>query len=182
MKAPTTKFAVVAYVAATFLIGALAGGAVGYGYGRKPIVRPFDREAMRAHICDTLTSKLGLSTEQQKQLDPIVRQNMEEFDADRRQQMAKMGERMKAGSLRIRAILTPEQQVKFDELERQRWKDRERNHDRPKPKAESAVPAFGATAGTPAGRQICQNSAPCPGPVGAQDERRTGLSPVPARP
>ncbi len=182
MKAPTTKLAAVAYVAATFLIGALAGGAVGYGYGRKPIVRPFDREAMRAHICNDLTSKLDLTPAQQQQLDPIVRQNMEEFDADRRQQMAKMGERMKAGSQRIRAILTPEQQVKFDELERQRWKDRERNHDRPKPKAESAVPAFGATAGAPADRQICQNSAPCPGPVGAQDERRTGLSPVPARP
>ncbi|MEI6357842.1 MAG: hypothetical protein WCP53_12185 [Verrucomicrobiota bacterium] len=182
MKAPTTQLAAVAYIAATFLIGALAGGAVGYGYGRKPIVRPFDREAMRAHICNDLTSKLDLTPAQQQQLDPIVRQNMEEFDADRRQQMAKMGERMKAGSQRIRAILTPGQQVKFDELERQRWTDRERNHDRPRPKAEAAVPAFGATAGALADRQICQDSAARPGPVGAQDGRRTGLSPVPARP
>ncbi len=182
MKAPTTKLAAVAYVAATFLIGALAGGAVGYGYGRKPIVRPFDREAMRAHICDSLTTKLGLTPAQQQQLDPIVRQNMEEFDADRRQQMAKMGDRMKEGSLRIRAILTPEQQVKFDALEKERWKDREKNHDRSKPKAALDLPAFGATSGHPSDHPICQNSAPCPGPAGTQDERRTGLSPVPARP
>jgi Spy/CpxP family protein refolding chaperone len=183
MKVPTTKLAAVFYVTATFLIGALAGAAVGYGYGRKPIFRPFDRDAMRAHICSDLTSKLDLTTEQQQQLEPIVRQNMEEFDADRRQHMAQMGERMKQGNLRIRAILTPEQQAKFDEIEKSRWKDRERGRDRGKPpRADIGGPLFVELGDSAGPKEVCQNSGKRFPDLVLPPEVQTSLSPTADRP
>ena len=69
-----------------------------------------------------------------------------------------MGERMKQGSQRIRAILTPEQQTKFDELEKERWKDREKGRDRTKPRADIDGPVnIGATDMTEP-KEVCQYS------------------------
>jgi Spy/CpxP family protein refolding chaperone len=117
---PPTRRAVLLYLSATFILGAVAGGAVGYGFGRRPIFGPFDREAMRARMCDEITRSVGLTPEQQTQLDPLVRQGMEEFEAVHREEMARIREVMRKGHDRIAAILTPEQKVKFDAMERER--------------------------------------------------------------
>ena len=133
---PPTRRTVLLYLSATFILGAVAGGAVGYGFGRRPIFRPFDREAMRARMCDDITRSVGLTPEQQKQLDPLVRQGMDEFEAVHREEMGRIREVMKKGHNRIAAILTPEQQVKFDAFERERESRRQsRPHgDSPPPK------------------------------------------------
>ncbi|MBL9175052.1 MAG: periplasmic heavy metal sensor [Verrucomicrobiales bacterium] len=117
---PPTRKTILLYLAATFVVGAVAGGALGYGAGRRPVFRPFDRDEMREKMCQRFTTELSLSPEQQKQLDPLMRQGMDEMDQAHREHRARLKELMKVGRDRMNAILTPEQRVKFDTMERER--------------------------------------------------------------
>lgn len=70
-----------------------------------------------------LTEKLGLTEAQQTQLKPILDARKKEMDALREDKSlekdarwAKAAEIFKAYQPKIRAVLTPEQQKKFDEL------------------------------------------------------------------
>lgn len=119
MNAPTRK-TVLMYLAATFLVGAVAGGAVGYGIRNRPVFRPMDRDEMRVKMCAKFTTELELNPEQQKLLDPLVRKGMDEFEAAQREHKAHLRELMKQGRERTSAILTPEQRVKFEAMERER--------------------------------------------------------------
>lgn len=116
----TTKSAMLAYLAGTFLVGGIAGGAVGYRYGRQPIFRPPNPGSMLEHIKDRYTRELSLTDEQQKLLDPLVRQNMEDWESSHRTQMKQMEALIQRGRERIETILTEEQKVKFRESERNR--------------------------------------------------------------
>jgi len=119
MNVPTRK-TVLLYLAATFVVGAVAGGAIGYGVGRRPVFRPFDREEVRVKTCQRFTSELNLDAEQQKKLDPLVRQGLDEMDAAHRQHSERLRGLMREGRDRISEILTPEQRVKFEAIEAER--------------------------------------------------------------
>lgn len=131
---PVTRKTILLYLAGTFVLGAVAGGALGYGWGRRPVFKPFDRDEMRAKFCNRLVNDLGLTEPQQGQLDPIIRQNMDEFEAVQREQYGRIGELMKRHRERIASILTPEQRVQFETLEREREqrfeKERGEKHQR----------------------------------------------------
>ncbi|HAB16586.1 MAG TPA: hypothetical protein PLX89_01520 [Verrucomicrobiota bacterium] len=141
---PLTRRRLLIYLAGTFVLGAIAGGAFGYGRGHQPPPKSFDREAMRVRFRDRLTSDLGLTKDQQVQLEPILQQNMDEFDAIHREHFAQIGEVMKRGRERIAAILTPEQRAKFEALERER--EQRRKDDRGGPRR-SDKPAGGPPPG-----------------------------------
>ena len=120
MKPPATRTVAALYVAATFAIGAVAGGAVSYAYGRKQPPRRFDPEAMRQQQKERYAKELGLSPAQIEQLDLILRQGMDEFGACHREHMDRVHDLMKRGQERIAGILTPEQKVEFLEMEKKR--------------------------------------------------------------
>lgn len=126
MKPPATKTIAVLYVAATFLLGAIAGGMVGYGYSHRQPKRPFDKDAMRQEMKARFTKDLDLSADQQKQLEGILVKNMEEFGSAHREHMDHIRELVKGGRDRIAGILTPVQKVKFEAMEKER-KEREKN-------------------------------------------------------
>lgn len=109
-----------AYLAGTFLVGGIAGSAVGYRYGRQPIFRPPNPDSMLQHLKDRYTRELSLTEEQQKQLDPLVRQNMADWERSHREQMKQMQAMIKQGRERIETILTEEQKLKFREAESNR--------------------------------------------------------------
>lgn len=117
---PVTRKTILLYLAGTFVLGAVAGGALGYGWGRRPVFKPFDRDEMRTRFCNRLVNDLALTEPQQSQLDPIIRQNMDEFEAVQREQYGRIGELMKRHRERIASILTPEQRTRFETLEKER--------------------------------------------------------------
>ena len=63
---------------------------------------------------------MDLNEEQQKQLDPLIRKGMDEMDSAHREHRARLRELMSQGRQRMEAILTPEQRVKFDAMEKER--------------------------------------------------------------
>lgn len=128
---PLTRRRLLLYLAGTFVLGAIAGGAFGFGRSQRPPSKPFDREVMRDRICKSLITDLELTPDQQVKLDPIIRRNMEEFEAVHRDHFAQIGEVMKRGRERIAAILTPEQQAKFEAMEREREKQRRKDRGGP---------------------------------------------------
>jgi Spy/CpxP family protein refolding chaperone len=128
MNVPTRK-TVLLYLAATFVVGAIAGGSMGYGMGRRSMFRPFDREEARVKTCQRFTSELNLNAEQQQKLDPLVRQGLDEMDAAHRQHKERLRGLMRQGRERISEILTPEQRVKFEAIEAER---EQRMSSRPK--------------------------------------------------
>ncbi|MCW5557786.1 MAG: hypothetical protein KIT22_08140 [Verrucomicrobiae bacterium] len=121
MNSPT-RTAVLSYLAATFAVGAVAGGAIGYGVGRRAMFRPPDREEMRVKVCERFTSELHLDAEQQRRLDPLIRQGMDEFDAAHREHEERLRELMRKGHNRLSTTLnlTPEQKAKFEAMEAER--------------------------------------------------------------
>lgn len=120
MKLPVTKTVAALYVAALFTIGAVAGGAVSYAYGRKQPPRRFDPEVMRQEQKERYTRELSLTAEQVTQLDSILKQGIDEFGACHREHMDKIHDLFKKGHDRIAAILTPEQKAEFEKLEKAR--------------------------------------------------------------
>ena len=142
----TAKTAMLAYLTGTFLVGGIAGGAIGYRYGRQPIFRPPNPQSMLQHLKERYTRELALTEEQQKLIEPIVRQNMSDWEQSHRDQMQQMQAMIKRGRERIETILTEEQKCKFRESE----KNRERRFDRgPGGPGGPKAPAAGKDSGGP---------------------------------
>ena len=119
MNLPTRK-TVLIYLIATFVAGGVAGGAIGYGMGRRPVFRPFDREEMRVKICQRFTTELGLSPDQQQQMEPLVREGMDAFEQAHREHRERLRELTARGRERMETILTPEQREKYRAMEEER--------------------------------------------------------------
>ena len=132
MSGERTKTAAVGLVLAVFVLGA-AIGALGMYWagrsvvagsgGRRSVLTPAERNT---HVVDTYSKDLGLSPEQQKQLLSILEQTGAKYKAIHDQMAPQMEAIRKEGRDQIRAILTPEQLLKFEEKLRQMDEDRKK--------------------------------------------------------
>jgi Spy/CpxP family protein refolding chaperone len=130
---PATRKAAI-WVVIVFLLGAAGGGMLGYAYATHHSVAaaspPLPEPERRARRVAELTEKLGLTTDQAKQLDAIMLQRHTEVKTIREQSDAQLEQVRQRGRDQIRAVLTPEQKPKFEEfLERL---DAERKHNAPR--------------------------------------------------
>jgi len=129
---PATRKAAI-WVVVVFLLGAVAGGMLGYGYAHHSVAaasRPLPEAERRARRVEQMTKELALSGEQAKQLDAILLERHTEVKAIRDQSDAQLEQVRQKGRDQIRAILTPEQKPKFEEYLRKL--DEERKHNAPK--------------------------------------------------
>lgn len=129
---PATRKAVV-WVVIVFLLGAAAGGMLGYGYAHHSVSAasaPMPEPERRARRVAELTEKLGLTSDQAKQLDAIMLQRHTEVKTIREQSDAQLEQVRQKGRDQIRAILAPEQKPKFEEFLQKL--DAERKHNAPK--------------------------------------------------
>jgi Spy/CpxP family protein refolding chaperone len=118
------------WVAVVFLLGALAGGMLGYGYAHRTVAAanaPAPEPERRAKRVAQWTQDFSLSSEQAKQLDGILLELHGEAKAIHDQSDAQMEQLRVKGRDRIRAVLTPEQKPKFEEWLRKRDAERMKN-------------------------------------------------------
>jgi Spy/CpxP family protein refolding chaperone len=107
--------------AVVFLLGALLGGVADHlwqerVWGHQPV-----RSALmpsRAHIIEESTRELQLTPEQQKELGAVIDDTRHKWEALYAPLDAQREQIRQEGRARIRAALTPEQQLKFDDLMR----------------------------------------------------------------
>jgi Spy/CpxP family protein refolding chaperone len=117
-------------VLVVFVLGAAAGGLGTYLF-RAHIASASNRRPQQDHAHQKMTSAtspalkdLGLSPDQQKQIDGVLAQLQTQYGTIHEQWSARMDQTRKQGRDQIRAILTPDQASKFDDTLR-KW-DEER--------------------------------------------------------
>jgi flagellar basal body-associated protein FliL len=118
------------WVAIVFLLGAAAGGMIGYGYAHRSVAAantPAPEPERRAKRVAQLTGELSLSSDQAKQLDRILLQWHSEAKAIHDQSDAQIEQLRQKGRDQIRAILTADQTPKFEEFLRKLDEERRRN-------------------------------------------------------
>ena len=121
-----------------FVAGGVTGGFVTLRVVRERISnRPMPEEWAPRHL-KRLVDRLALTPEQQEQIRPIVRHNMEQLNRLRNQSLAETQMRIESMQRDIAQKLTPEQRVAFEQMNRElreARETRERNEraKRPRP-------------------------------------------------
>lgn len=126
---PASRKAAV-WLALIFLLGGGLGAVLGFLAGshraQAPAGSKKTREARRAEMVERLDQELHLTAAQRESVDQILSALQEQFQAVHKQTEPLMKEAREAGRKRIRAILTPEQQSKYDEYLKRADQERKR--------------------------------------------------------
>ena len=110
---------------AIFVAGGVTGGFVTLRVLREKFSnRPMPEEWAPRHL-KRLVDRLALTPEQQEQIRPIVRHNMEQLNRLRKQSLAETQMRIESMQRDIAQKLTPEQRVKFEQMNRELREARE---------------------------------------------------------
>lgn len=127
---PATRKAAI-WVVIVFLLGAVGGGMLGYVYATHHSVSaasaPPPEPERRARRVAELTDKLGLTSDQAKQLDAILFKWHGQVKAIHDQSDEQMEQLRQKGRDEVRAILTPKQKPRFEEFLQKL--DAERKHN-----------------------------------------------------
>ena len=108
-----------------FIAGAVTGGFVTLRVGRNKILnRPVPEEWAPRHL-KRLAERLDLTPDQQEQIRPIVRRNMEQLNRVRNQSMLETQTTVEGMQREISGKLTPEQRIKFEQMNRELREARE---------------------------------------------------------
>ena len=129
MNEATAKQRAAIWVAVVFLLGASLGGLMGYVFAHRSVSAnaPLTAQERRAKKVEELTRAADLTPEQRQQLEAILTQLHSEYKALREQSDAQINQARQQGRNQIRAILTPEQQPKFEEFLKRMDEERRRN-------------------------------------------------------
>jgi len=119
-----------------FLLGLLVGGVGNHLWGERvwgrQQPRPHAGPPSREEVVNKLTAELQLTPDQQKQIGPIIDDTRAQIRAVYEPADAEHEKIRQQGRARIRAVLTPEQQPKFDQflqrMDEQRKKDAPPQH------------------------------------------------------
>ncbi len=121
---PFSRSAVAIYFAITFLLGGVAGWAVGFQSGKSQVFRPPPPSGpMSQRILQRLTSQLSLTEEQQQQIEPLIQEGAAEMEKLHHESMQKVREAIKAGHQKLLPLLTESQRKKLEELDAEREKN-----------------------------------------------------------
>ncbi len=137
---------IILVLAGIFAAGGVTGSFVTLKACKEKMVnRPVPEEWEPKHL-KKLSDRLSLTEEQKEVLRPIIRRNMEQLNRLRNQSMAETRVVVEAMQREISQKLTPEQRVKFEQMNRELREAREarERHEREKKekaKAEHAVEA-----------------------------------------
>ncbi len=113
------RVAALASVAALFLVGVLVGGLGTHLFFVNQPHRPGPGGFRGDHFLELLERELALTTDQMRRIEEILEQSHAEGDALRREMLPRLRTTMAETRDRIREVLTPEQQAKFEELRQQ---------------------------------------------------------------
>jgi Spy/CpxP family protein refolding chaperone len=111
-----SKWKLSIYLCALFLAGVVTGAIVATQVGKRMMMRVMQPEAMAGHWQHDLETRLKLTPEQSQKIAPIIRDSIKDFGPAMCDQM---GLALSNCNARIEQELTPEQKIKFAEIERE---------------------------------------------------------------
>lgn len=120
----TPKNKALAYMAAIFLVGLLAGGVVGgltgFRLGAQRLPRPPASDRMAASVKQRLQQDLRLSEEQGKRIAPSVDAFVREMEGVHSNTVERSIQVIQRMHQRVEESLTPEQKARFRRIQRER--------------------------------------------------------------
>ena len=108
------------YVLALFLAGGGSGALVAWKVCRRMPVAPVPPAEIGARLRARFQSRLGLTPDQAQKIDPMIDQAMRRVEAIRNYTASLVFTNVATLHEQVLTVLTPEQKVKFEELERER--------------------------------------------------------------
>ena len=111
-----SKWKISIYLVALFLAGVVTGTILTAHIGRRMMMRVMQPEAMAGHWRHDLETKLNLSAAQSQKIAPIMTDGLKNFGVLLRDQA---GLALSNCNVRIELELTPEQKIKFAEIEKE---------------------------------------------------------------
>ncbi len=126
-----TKLKIWLVLVVVFLLGCVTGGALaGLYHARAGANRAFVHERERQAHFEEMRRELNLSDEQTAAVRAILDETRSEYRALRSELRPRFEEPRQKARARIRALLTPEQQQKFDEIVARQDAEREDEHEK----------------------------------------------------
>jgi Spy/CpxP family protein refolding chaperone len=108
------------YVLAIFLAGGGSGAFIGWQVCRRTPVAPRPPAEIGARLRARFQSQLALTPDQAQKIDPMIDQAMRRVEAIRQETAGQVFANVSNLHEQVLMVLTPEQKVKFEELERER--------------------------------------------------------------
>jgi len=117
---PLGKWKLRLYVLAIFLAGGGSGAFLGWQACRRTLVAPVPPAEIGARLRARFQSQLALTPDQMRKIDPMIDQAMRRVEAIRAETAAQVFANVSNLDQQVRGVLTPEQKLKFEALERER--------------------------------------------------------------
>jgi hypothetical protein len=108
------------YVIAIFLAGGGSGAFITWQICQNRVVTPSSPEEIGARLRARFQSRLGLTPEQVQKINPLIDQAMRQVDVIRHDTANHVFANVSNLHEQVLLVLTPEQKVKFEQLERER--------------------------------------------------------------
>ncbi len=115
-----SKWKLGVYVLAIFLAGGGSGALIAWQVCRRMPVTPLPPAEIGARLRVRFQSRLALTPDQAQKIDPMIDQGMHRVEAIRKETASQVFANVTTLHEQVLAVLTPEQKVKFEELERER--------------------------------------------------------------
>ena len=139
MIAAISKWKVALYLAGIFATGSVSGWVVATTTARPAAFQPPQQQENAVSWRDKLHSKLNLDPEQKKQVDVILERSSAEVQSLHNDSTKLIRQAMAGRNAQITALLTPEQQRQFEQMEKDRrggpgkdsWRNKGRNSAKP---------------------------------------------------
>lgn len=128
-----SKWKIVLYLAAIFAAGGVSGWVVSAKTTKEKLLSAPQPQEISSRFCEKVFSRLNLSPEQTKKIEEISQRSAKEMSAIHEDRKRRIRQAVGNRNNQIRAILTPEQQVQFEQIEREH-RDSYRNKDKDRDK------------------------------------------------
>lgn len=114
-----SKFLIVLCLAGIFAAGGATGAVVALRVAKQRALEHAKPDAFVIRHYKRMTKELALSSEQCGRVNAILRETAADIDALRKSSFRESGAKLREMNQRISALLTPEQNLKFEEMLRQ---------------------------------------------------------------
>jgi Spy/CpxP family protein refolding chaperone len=115
-----SKWKLGVYVLALFLAGGGSGALIGWQVCRRTPVTPLPTAEIGARLRARFQSHLALTPDQTQKIDPMIDQAMRRLEVIRKETASQVFANVSTMHEQMLTVLTPEQKVKFEVLERER--------------------------------------------------------------
>jgi hypothetical protein len=115
-----SKWKTIGYAVALFVAGGISGGALGIYETKSSLFAPPREQEMALRLLHRLQVRLDLSPDQVAKITPIVESAAADLRSIHAETAQRVGKVFDDSYSKVSAILTPEQRVKLDQIQKER--------------------------------------------------------------